>query len=71
MIVKRSLDEGVAISEGRGLREKNRHYDGWPLEPGTWILAWNGTAMDVLTEDRAAQVKQSVRFSGKRDERES
>ncbi len=42
-----------------------------PLEPGTWILAWNGTAMDVLTEDRAAQVKQSVRFSGKRDERES
>ena len=60
MIVKELPDEGVAICEGRGLREKIDIMMVGPLEPGTWILAWNGTAMDVLTEVRAAQVSKAL-----------
>ncbi|WP_353049444.1 HypC/HybG/HupF family hydrogenase formation chaperone, partial [Turicimonas muris] len=39
MIVKELPDEGVAICEGRGLREKIDIMMVGPLEPGTWILA--------------------------------
>ena len=60
MIVKELPDEGVAICEGRGQREKIDIMMVGPLEPGTWILAWNGTAMDVLTEERAAQVNKAL-----------
>lgn len=60
MIVRELPDEGVAICEGRGKREKIDIMMVGPLEIGTYVLTWNGNATDVITEERAAQVNKAL-----------
>ncbi len=53
-------DEGVAICEGRGQKEKLDIMMIGPVEPGQWVLAWNGMATEIITEDRAGQVDKAL-----------
>lgn len=50
-----AVDAGVAVCEGRGRRERlNVLLVGEPAS-GTWVLAYQGSAIRVLTAEEAAQ----------------
>jgi hydrogenase expression/formation protein HypC len=53
-------EEGMAVVEGRGRRERlNLMLTGEQPE-GTWVLAYQGSAVRVLTEDEARQTSAAL-----------
>jgi hydrogenase expression/formation protein HypC len=50
-----STDDGMAECEGRGRRERVNAMLLGNLVPGTWILAYQGSAVREMTEDEAQQ----------------
>jgi hydrogenase expression/formation protein HypC len=53
-------DDGMAECEGRGRRERLNAMLLGDLAPGTWILAHQGSAIRVLTEDEAQQTDRAL-----------
>jgi hydrogenase expression/formation protein HypC len=50
-----SSANGVGIAEGRGQRERLNLMMVGDVAPGTWVLAFQGTALRVLSDQEAAQ----------------
>ena len=53
-------DDGMAECEGRGRRERVNAMLLGDLVPGTWILAYQGSAVRALSEDEAQQTNQAL-----------
>ena len=50
-----SCEAGIAVAEGRGQRERLNALMVGDVLPGSWVLAFQGSALRVLSEDEAAQ----------------
>ncbi|GAB4354940.1 MAG: HypC/HybG/HupF family hydrogenase formation chaperone [Gammaproteobacteria bacterium] len=50
----------MAWCEGRGRREQLNMMLVGPQAPGTWVLAFVGSAREVLTEEQAAQIDDAL-----------
>lgn len=50
----------VAECEGRGRREQLNMMLVGPQEAGTWVLAFLGSAREVLSEDEAARIDDAL-----------
>jgi len=50
-----SAGHGIAIAEGRGQTERLNTLMVGELSPGTWVLAFQGSALRVISADEAAQ----------------
>lgn len=50
----------VAECEGRGRRERLNMMLVGPQEAGTWVLAFLGSAREVLTEEEAARIDDAL-----------
>jgi len=48
-------EDGMAVCEGRGRHERVNAMLLGDLPPGTWILAYQGSAVRAMTEDEAQQ----------------
>ena len=55
-----STDDGMAECEGRGRHERLNAMLLGDLAPGTWILAYQGSAVRTLTADEARQTGQAL-----------
>jgi len=55
-----SSEDGMAECEGRGRRERLNAMLLGELAPGEWILAYQGSAVRVMTEDEAQQTNQAL-----------
>jgi hydrogenase expression/formation protein HypC len=55
-----STDEGVAVCEGRGRSERIDLALVGAQSPGTWILAYQGSAVRTLTPVEAAQTSAAL-----------
>ena len=55
-----SSEDGMAECEGRGRRERLNAMLIGALVPGTWILAYNGSAVREMTADEAQQTNQAL-----------
>ena len=55
-----STDDGMAECEGRGRRERVNAMLLGNLVPGTWILAYQGSAVREMTEDEAEQTNHAL-----------
>jgi len=55
-----SSEDGMAECEGRGRRERVNAMLLADLAPGTWILAYQGSAVRTLSEDEARQTGQAL-----------
>ena len=55
-----SSDDGMAECEGRGRRERVNTMLLGDVVPGTWILAYQGSAIRVMTEDEAQQTTRAL-----------
>lgn len=55
-----SSEDGMAECEGRGRRERLNAMLIGALVPGTWILAYNGSAVRAMTADEAQQTNQAL-----------
>jgi len=53
-------DGFMAWCEGRGRREQLNMMLVGPQEEGTWVLAFVGSAHEVLTEEQAAQIDDAL-----------
>ncbi len=53
-------DGFMAWCEGRGRREQLNMMLVGPQEEGTWVLAFVGSAREVLTEEQAAQIDDAL-----------
>lgn len=53
-------DDGMAECEGRGRRERVNAMLLGDLAPGTWILAYQGSAVRAMTEDEAHQTNRAL-----------
>ena len=50
-----SAGHGVAVAEGRGQTERLNMLMVGELPPGTWVLAFQGSALRVMSAEDAAQ----------------
>lgn len=55
-----SSEDGMAECEGRGRRERLNAMLIGAVAPGTWILAYNGSAVREITADEAQQTNQAL-----------
>jgi hydrogenase expression/formation protein HypC len=55
-----SSEDGMAECEGRGRRERLNAMLIGALEPGAWILAYNGSAVRAITADEARQTNHAL-----------
>jgi hydrogenase expression/formation protein HypC len=55
-----SSEDGMAECEGRGRRERLNAMLLGDLPPGTWILAYQGSAVRSMSEDEAQQTTQAL-----------
>jgi hydrogenase expression/formation protein HypC len=55
-----AYDDGMAECEGRGRRERINAMLLGELAPGTWILAYQGSAVRALDDDEARQTNQAL-----------
>jgi hydrogenase expression/formation protein HypC len=55
-----SSEDGMAECEGRGRRERLNAMLIGALEPGDWILAYNGSAVRAITADEARQTNHAL-----------
>ncbi len=55
-----SCNEFVAECEGRGRREQLNMMLVGPQEVGTWVLAFIGSAREVLTAEEAARIDDAL-----------
>ena len=55
-----STEDGMAVCEGRGRHERVNAMLLGALVPGTWILAYQGSAVRELTADEAQQTNQAL-----------
>lgn len=53
-------EEGMAVAEGRGRRERLNLMLTGEQPAGTWVLAYQGSAVRVLTEDEARQTSAAL-----------
>ena len=53
-------EDGMAECEGRGRRERLNAMLLGDLVPGTWILAYQGSAVRELSEDEARQTNHAL-----------
>ena len=53
-------EDGMAECEGRGRRERLNAMLLGDLAPGTWILAYQGSAVRAMSEDEAQQTNQAL-----------
>jgi hydrogenase expression/formation protein HypC len=53
-------EDGMAECEGRGRRERVNAMLLGELVPGTWILAYQGSAVREMTEDEARQTNHAL-----------
>lgn len=53
-------EDGMAECEGRGRRERLNAMLLGDLAAGTWILAYQGSAVREMTEDEAQQTNQAL-----------
>lgn len=55
-----SSEDGMAECEGRGRRERLNAMLIGAVAPGTWILAYNGSAVREITADEAQQTNRAL-----------
>ena len=55
-----SSDDGMAECEGRGRRERINAMLLGDLPSGTWVLAYQGSAVRAMSEDEALQTNQAL-----------
>ena len=55
-----STEDGMAECEGRGRHQRLNAMLLGNLAPGTWILAYQGSAVREMTEDEAQQTNQAL-----------
>jgi hydrogenase expression/formation protein HypC len=55
-----AYDDGMAECEGRGRRERINAMLLGELAPGTWILAYQGSAVRAMDDDEARQTNQAL-----------
>lgn len=55
-----ACDDFAAECEGRGRRERLNMMLVGPQEVGTWVLAFLGSAREVLTEEEAARIDDAL-----------
>ena len=55
-----SGEDGMAVCEGRGLRERLNLMLVGEQPPGTWVLAFQGSAVRVLSPEEAAQTNDAL-----------
>lgn len=55
-----SYEDGMAECEGRGRRERVNAMLLGELAPGTWILAYQGSAVREMSADEAQQTNQAL-----------
>ncbi len=55
-----SGEAGTAVCEGRGQRERLNVMLVGDQPPGTWVLAFQGSAIRVLTAEEAAQTNDAL-----------
>jgi hydrogenase expression/formation protein HypC len=53
-------DDGMVECEGRGRRERINAMLLGDLEPGTWVLAYQGSAVRAMSEDEARQTNDAL-----------
>ena len=53
-------DDGMVECEGRGRRERLNAMLLCDVAPGTWILAYQGSAVREMTEDEAQQTNRAL-----------
>lgn len=53
-------EDGMAECEGRGRRERVNAMLLGDLVPGAWILAYQGSAVRLMSEDEAQQTNQAL-----------
>ena len=55
-----SVDDGTALAEGRGQRERLNTLMVGALAPGDWVLAFQGSALRSLSAEEAAQTNAAL-----------
>ncbi len=55
-----SCNEAEALCEGRGGRQRLNILLTGPQPPGTWVMAFLGTAREVITPQQAQEVNQAL-----------
>lgn len=55
-----SCEDGIALAEGRGRRERLNLMLTGEQPAGTWVLAYQGSAVRVLSDDEARQTSTAL-----------
>lgn len=55
-----SCEDGIALAEGRGRRERLNVMLTGEQPAGTWVLAYQGSAVRVLSDDEARQTSAAL-----------
>ena len=55
-----SVGHGIAVAEGRGQTERLNMLMVGELPPGTWVLAFQGSALRMISAEEAAQTEAAL-----------